>query len=167
MLDQDYDWILDFVNVSDEDFHKELFEMVQELPRYVYKQLKEKEKLHINNSNYELYLNTINDENGKKLSLNIDKIDERFCLAIKKLTEEELERIIDNNLDYEIMTLDHLYMQDNGEVCYEIKLRVDDKDNINVVSTRFVNGIEECENSFPIDYEDLLHIVEPKQTIKR
>ncbi len=167
MLDQDYDWILDFVNVNDESFHNELFEMVKVLPRYVYKQLKEKQKLHIDNSKYELALNKIKDEDGEKLSLNIDKIDEKFCLTIKKLTEEELEKITNDNLDYEIMTLDHLYMQDDVGVYYKVELRVDDRDNINIVSTRVVNGLEDYENSFPIDYEDLIHIVETKQNIKR
>ena len=167
MLDQDYDWILDFVNVNDERFHNELFEMVKVLPRYVYEQLKEKQKLHIDNSKYELALNKIKDEDGEKLSLNIDKIDERFFLTIKKLTEEELEKITNDNLDYEIMTLDHLYMQDDVGVYYKVELRVDDRDNINIVSTRVVNGLEDYENSFPIDYEDLIHIIETKQNIKR
>ena len=167
MLDQDYDWILDFVNVNDESFHNELFEMVKVLPRYVYEQLKEKQKLHIDNSKYELALNKIKDEDGEKLSLNIDKIDERFCLTIKKLTEEELEKITNDNLDYEIMTLDHLYMQDDVGVYYKVELRVDDRDNINDVVAKVVNGLEDYENSFPIDYEDLIHIIEAKQNIKR
>lgn len=167
MLDQDYDWILDFVNVNDEDFHNELFEMVKVLPRYVYKQLKEKQKLHINNSKYELALNKINDEDGEKLSLNIDKIDERFSLIIKKLTEEELEKMANDNLDYEIMTLNHLYMQDDVGVYYKVKLSADDRDNINVVVAKVVNGLKDYETSFPIDYEDLLQTVETKQNIKR
>lgn len=167
MFDLDYDWILDFVNVNDEKFHEELFEMVKELPRYVYKQLKEKKKLHIDNSKYELVLNKGNDGDGDALSLSIDKLNERFNLSIKKLTEEELENITSNNLDYDIMTLEHLYNQYDAGVCYKIKLSVDDRDNINVVSTRTINGLHDYENSFPIDYEDLLQTIETKQTKKR
>lgn len=167
MFDQEYDWILDFVNVNDEKFHEELFEMVKDLPRYAYKQLKEKRKLHTDNSKYELVLNKGNDGDGDKLFLSIDKLNERFNLTIKKLTEEELENVTSNNSDYDIMTLEHLYNQYDAGVYYKIKLSVDDRDNINVVSTRKINGLLDCENSYPIEYEDLLQAIETKLTKKR
>jgi len=47
------------------------------------------------------------------------------------------------NTDYEIMTLDHLYMQDDVGVYYKVKLSADDRDNINVVVAKVVNGLKE------------------------
>lgn len=163
MLNDKYDWILDFTNINDEDFHDEFLKMTRDLSSEVMKKIKDRREMHCDCKRYELFLKDDNEE----LLLIIDKKSNKYVLKVKNLNEKKF-----NDLVADAETMDLLCLQsytDDREKRSEFFTRicVDDEENI------YIDFIQRGDNQIvkrrlcPINYYDILQNIESVKTKKR
>lgn len=162
MFDYKYDWILDFVNIRNEEFHKEFVKMMCVVPIKVVEKLRCRKNYRFSGQDYELFLN-----DDEEFKLVVNKTNEKYMLKIKNLTEKKFNALVAKE---ETMSLLYLqsYACDTGKKNeFYAKMSVDDKENIYVDCIQRENGKITKRDSYPIDYYGIIQNVESVESKKK
>lgn len=152
MFDYKYDWILDFININDEEFHDEFFSMMKVVSLEVTKELKDKKKWHVKGRKYEFFLKDVQNE----LLFMIEREDGKYVLCVNGVKE------IKEGED-EVLSLKKYSIEGDLKECYCAKMCVDDEENIYITLTN-KDGEEAL---YPIDYYDVLQNIESAEAKKK
>lgn len=138
MFNNDYEWIMDFVRVNDEEFRNAIFEMIKDFPKRAFTAIKNSKKFHIDSMNSNVQYGIVSGEDEAGMVLIVENDIDRYTLNVKKLSEEKLNDVTEEKGEYDLIHFCHIC--DLGEATeFKAKLNLNNQDDAYIVLTEIVN----------------------------